>query len=77
MGYIRINLLLLLLIIITRMFLGLTIRRLVRVGVVKDQFPHYGTKTKEMFNLAAVTKKGLILVVEESVNSGEHPREAT
>ena len=59
------------------MFLGLTIRRLVRVGVVKDHFPHYGTKTKEMFNLAAVIKKGLILVVEESVNSGEHQREAT
>ena len=36
------------------------------LGVVKDHFPHYGTKTKEMFNLAAVIKKGLILVVEES-----------
>lgn len=47
------------------------------LGVVKDHFPHYGTKTKEMFKLAAVIKKGLILVVEESVNSGEHPREAT
>ena len=47
------------------------------LGVVKDHFPHYGKKTKEMFRLAAVIKKGLILVVEESVNSGEHPREAT
>ena len=47
------------------------------LGEVKDHFSYYGTKTKEMFYLAAVIKKGLILVVEGSVNSGEHPREAT
>ena len=43
--------------------LGLIIRRLVL---------HFGTKRKEMLNLAAVIKKCLIPVVGASVNSGEH-----
>ena len=34
-------------------------------------------RQKKMLNLATFIKKDLILVVEESVNSEEHPRGAT